>query len=93
MKSVKIARFARNGIIVEDVLFSRRLDMETLSQRCANINTVRSFCDCIAGNETVDPAAQAFCNRAKTDKNVTGDDLTDLKMALMDLEDEACCDC
>jgi len=44
--------------------------------------------------EPVDPAALAFCNRAKTDKNVTGEDLTELKMALMDRkEDEACCDC
>ncbi len=67
--------------------------METLSQKCADINTVGSFCDCITGEESVDPAAQAFCNRAKTDKNITGDDLAELKMALMDQEDEACCDC
>ena len=67
--------------------------METLSQKCADINTVSSFCDCIAGEETVDPAAKALCSRAETDKNITGDDLTDLKKALMDLEDEACCDC
>jgi hypothetical protein len=67
--------------------------MDTLSQKCGNINTVSSFCDCIAGEETVDPAAQAFCNRAKTDKNITGDDLSNLKIALMDLEDDVCCDC
>jgi len=67
--------------------------METLSQKCEDINTVSSFCDCIAGEETVDPAAQAFCKRAKTDKNITGEDLANLKMALMDPEDEACCDC
>jgi hypothetical protein len=58
--------------------------METLSQKCADINTVSSFCDCIAGEETVDPAAQAFCNRTKIENNITGDDLADLKMALMD---------
>jgi hypothetical protein len=68
--------------------------METLPQKCVDINTVGSFCDCIAGEEPVDPAAPAFCNRAKTDKNVTGEDLTELKIALMDREeDEACCDC
>jgi hypothetical protein len=67
--------------------------METLPQKCVDINTVGSFCDCIAGEEPVDPAAQSFCNRAKTDKNITGEDLAELKMALMDLEDDACCDC
>lgn len=67
--------------------------METLSRKCTDINTVSSFCDCIAGGDTVDPAAKAFCNRAKTDKNITGDDLADLKRALIDLEDEACCEC
>jgi hypothetical protein len=43
----------------------------------------------------VDPAAKGLCNRAKTEKNVTGDDLAELKKALMDLEDEddMCCDC
>jgi hypothetical protein len=66
--------------------------MEKL-QKCVNINTVSSFCDCIAGDVSVDPAAQAFCNRAKTDTNITGDDLAELKKALMDLEDDACCDC
>jgi hypothetical protein len=69
--------------------------METILKECANINTVGSFCDCIAGDETADPAAQAFCNRAKTDKNITGEDLAELKMALSDLEedDACCCDC
>lgn len=66
--------------------------METRS-KCMDNNTVGSFCDCIAGEESVDPAAEAFCNRAKTGKNVTGDELAELKMALMDLEDDACCDC
>lgn len=67
--------------------------MGTLSQKCADINTVSSFCDCIAGEDSVDPAAQAFCSRAKTDKIISSNDLADLKIALMDLEDEACCDC
>ncbi len=67
--------------------------METLPEGCMGSTTVGSFCDCIAGREPVDPAALAFCGRAKTDKNITGDDLAELKMALMDLEDEACCDC
>jgi len=66
--------------------------METL-QKCMDINAVASFCDCITGEEPVDPAAEAFCNRAKTDKNITGEDLAGLKMALTDLEDEASCDC
>ena len=67
--------------------------MKTLPDKCVGINSVGSFCGCIAGEESVDPAAEAFCNRAKTDKNVTGDNLAELKMALMDLEDEACCEC
>jgi hypothetical protein len=58
-----------------------------------DIDTVGSFCDCIAGGESADPAAQAFCNRAKTDKNITDKDLAELKMALMDHEDDACCEC
>jgi len=93
MKSVQVTGFARDDRNEEEVLFSRRLDMETLSEKCADIKTVSSFCDCIAGEETVDPAEKAFCNRAKTDKNITGDDLADLKLALMDMADEACCDC
>jgi hypothetical protein len=67
--------------------------METLPQKCADINSVGSFCDCIAGEETVDPAAEAFCNRAKADKNITGEDLAELKTALMDLEEGEYCDC
>ncbi len=67
--------------------------METLPEKCADINTVSSFCDCIKGQEPVDPAAKAFCERANTDKNITGEDLAELKMALMDLEDDACCEC
>ncbi len=67
--------------------------METLPQKCVDIKTVGSFCECIAGKEPVDPAAQAFCKRAKTDKKITGEDLAELKMALMDLEEETCCEC
>jgi hypothetical protein len=67
--------------------------METLPEKCMDINTVGSFCDCIAGEEIVDAAAEAFCNRAKTDENITREDLAELKIALMDLEDDSCCDC
>jgi hypothetical protein len=67
--------------------------MATLPQKCVNIDTVGAFCDCIAGEEPVDPAVQTFCNEAKTDKNITDEDLAKFKMALMELEDEACCDC
>jgi hypothetical protein len=62
--------------------------------KCLDNNTVGSFCDCVAGGEGVDPAAKGFCNHAKTNKNITGEDLAELKMALLDVEeDEACCDC
>jgi hypothetical protein len=60
--------------------------MKTLPLKCVDINAVGSFCDCIADNKSVDVAAQAFCDRAKVDKNIIGDDLADLKKALMDLE-------
>jgi len=67
--------------------------MRTLAQNCADINSVGSFCDCISKGQSVDPAAEAFCSRAKTGKNVTGDELAELKMALTDLDEESCCDC
>jgi hypothetical protein len=67
--------------------------MKTINEKCVNNNTVGSFCGCIAGEESADPAAKAFCNRAKTDKNVTGEDLAELKMALSDMEEDSCCDC
>jgi hypothetical protein len=67
--------------------------MDTHSQKCMDIDTVDSFCDCIAGDETADPSAQAFCNLAKTDKNISGESLTEQKMALMDMEEDACCAC
>ena len=60
--------------------------METLPLKCMNVNTVRSFCDCVAGAEAVDVAARGFCEHAKSDTNVSGDDLVELKKALMDLD-------
>jgi hypothetical protein len=67
--------------------------MKTISDKCMNGNTVGSFCDCIADEECVDVAAKDFCERAKTDsgKNVTGDDLAELKKALQEAECEGCC--
>jgi len=65
--------------------------METLPQKCVYIDTVDSFCDCIEREKPVDPAAQSFCSRAKTDKNITDENLAELKMALM--EDDSCCEC
>jgi hypothetical protein len=68
--------------------------METVTEKCMPIDTVGSFCDCIGGEETADPAAQAFCFRAETDKKITNGDLADLKAALTDSEeDESCCEC
>ena len=70
--------------------------MKTINEKCEDINTVGSFCGCIAEGERVDPAAKAFCNRAKTDKNITGEDLAELKKALTDLDeddDDDCCGC
>jgi hypothetical protein len=68
--------------------------MKTINEKCEDINTVGSFCGCIAEGVRVDPAAKAFCKRAKTDKNVTGEDLAELKKALADLEDDDdCCGC
>ena len=67
--------------------------MKTINEKCEDINTVGSFCGCIAGEKSVDPAAKAFCNRAKTDKNITGEDLAELKKALTDLNDDDCCGC
>jgi len=67
--------------------------MKTLLKKCVESNTVSSFCSCIAGEETVDPAAQGFCSRAKTGNQVTGEELGELKKALLDLEEDACCEC
>jgi hypothetical protein len=61
--------------------------METIPQKCATINTVRSFCECIAGEDSVDVAAKGFCAGAQgRDTAITGDELAELKKALMDLE-------
>lgn len=64
--------------------------METIPQKCLNVNIVESFCDCIAHAESVDPAAQGFCNRVRTGngQSITGEDLAELKKALMDLENK-----
>jgi hypothetical protein len=64
--------------------------METIPSKCMDVNMVGSFCDCISGAESVDAAFGAFCNRAKTEsgKNITGNDLAELKMAVMDMEGE-----
>ncbi len=61
--------------------------MKTMPMKCRDINTVSGFCGCIADEDSVDKAAQAFCERANNDPYVTGDDLSELKRALMDLED------
>jgi len=67
--------------------------MKTLPLKCVNSNTVGSFCDCIDDAVSVDVAARVFCERTKAgiDKNITGDDLTELKKALMDMESNECC--
>ncbi len=64
--------------------------MQTMPLKCKDVNAVGAFCDCIADAESVDVAAQAFCQRARTGSNVgvTGDDLNELKKALMDLESD-----
>ena len=72
--------------------------MRTLPDKCEDRNTVRSFCDCINEEETVDVAAEGFCKRAADNSgSVTGDDLVELKKALKDLkeidDDECCCEC
>ncbi len=61
--------------------------MLTMPKECRAINATRTFCECIAGRDSADKAAQAFCERASVDPYVTGDDLIELKKALMDLED------
>lgn len=59
-----------------------------------DINSVGSFCDCIDNSECADEAARSFCANARTEsgKNVTGDDLAELKKALSETDcDECCC--
>jgi hypothetical protein len=72
--------------------------MRPLSKKCEDSNAVKSFCDCISSEKTVDVAAESFCKRAADSSgNVTGDELVELKKALQDLEetelDEGCCEC
>ncbi len=62
--------------------------MQTIPRACKDMRVVSAFCDCIAKDGGADPAAQAFCARAGDNPSVTGEDLEDLKKALMDLEDE-----
>jgi hypothetical protein len=64
--------------------------MNTMPSTCREINAVGSFCDCIDVAESADNAARAFCRRARTgsDRFVTGEDLAELKKALLDLEIE-----
>ena len=72
--------------------------MYPLPEKCEDNNAVKSFCDCISGEKSVDVAAEAFCKRAADGSgNATGDELVELKKALKDLEetdlDECCCEC
>jgi hypothetical protein len=55
--------------------------------KCKDVKAVRAFCDCIADEDSVDVAAQVFYQRVGTgaEQYVTGDDLAELKRALMDL--------
>ncbi len=62
--------------------------MKTMPAKCKDVNEVRTFCECIARDESVDAAARAFCQRALGNPRVTGDDLAELKKALMDLEEK-----
>jgi hypothetical protein len=66
--------------------------METLS-KCMDKDTIDTFCGCIANEKAEESAATAFCNRAKNDKNISGEDLAELKIALLDIEDDSCCEC
>ena len=67
--------------------------MDKLSSKCMNIDAVSSFCDCISEAGLIAPEAQVFCSKAKTDPKTTSEDLVELKMALLDSEEDACCDC
>ena len=62
--------------------------MKRIPDACNAINTVGSFCDCIADAESVDVAARGFCRQAAASSvaGVTGEDLSELKKALKDLE-------
>jgi len=62
--------------------------MKRIADTCKDINTVGSFCDCIADAASVDVAARGFCRQAAAGSvtGVTGEDLAELKKALQDLE-------
>jgi hypothetical protein len=67
--------------------------MDTITVNCMDINSVGSFCDCIENTGCADEAAKSFCTQARTDygKNVTGDDLAELKKALTETDCKGCC--
>ena len=62
--------------------------MKRIPDKCKDINAVGSFCDCLAAAEFVDVAARGFCRQATEGSvtGVTGEDLTELKKAMKDLE-------
>jgi hypothetical protein len=62
--------------------------MKTMPLKCKDVNAVDTFCDCIAGADSVDVAAKAFCKPTVPGRreHATGEDLAELKKALMDLE-------
>jgi hypothetical protein len=64
--------------------------MNAMPLTCKDINAVGSFCDCLDDAESADRAARVFCQRARSgsDRFVTGDDLAELKKALLDLESD-----
>ncbi|MEK6744205.1 MAG: hypothetical protein AABZ15_11365 [Nitrospirota bacterium] len=64
--------------------------MKRIPDTCKDINAVGSFCDCITDAESVDVAARGFCRQAAAGSvtGVTGEDLTELKKALKDLDSE-----
>jgi hypothetical protein len=66
--------------------------MKRMPDKCMGINAVGSFCDCLADAESVDVAARGFCRQATATKGsvtgVSGEDLTELKKAMKDLEDD-----
>jgi len=67
--------------------------MGTIPSKCMDVNSVGSFCDCVSDAKSVDAAVGAFCNRSKTErgKNITGEDLAELKKAVMDMESDCSC--
>jgi hypothetical protein len=67
--------------------------MDTLSKKCMDMDKIGPFCDCISQAGIIAPDAQVFCSKAKTDPTVTNEDLVELKMALLDQAEDACCDC